>query len=102
MSLFSLSNGAVPGELHVGLDTHSALRRVVLDLEGVKDVRLLPRKDRVKGNQRHKAFVVLQTHDIARDRRIIEIVCQLADVDVDLVPASSEGLIPDAAVSILH
>jgi hypothetical protein len=92
----NLPVGATPA-----LETREALRLIIRQFEGVGDVRLLPLAKRV-GGARHKVFVVLAVHDIERDRRIVEVLSQLTDVDMDLVPAASAGMIPDAAQSILN
>jgi hypothetical protein len=99
--IFSISNEStsVPGA-SPALETREALRQILKEFSGVSDVRLLPLGKRV-GGARHKVFVVLSAHDVDRDRRIVEVLSQLSDIDMDLVPAASVGMIPDAAQSIL-
>lgn len=80
-----------------GLD--AALRDALLEarrLDGVAEVRLLPR-DRRAGRDVPKAFVVLATHDLERDQRVVNILSQMLEIDYDLVPAESAGMIPDGA-----
>jgi hypothetical protein len=88
--------GATPA-----LETREALRQIIKEFKGVGDVRLLPLAKRA-GGARHKVFVVLAAHDVERDRRIVEVLSQLTDIDMDLVPAASVGMIPEAAQSILN
>jgi hypothetical protein len=70
------------------------------EIEGISDVLLLPRNKK-QGKARHKVFVVLGTHDIRRDRRVIQLMNQFDDVDYDLVPQISQGMIPSEAKSVL-
>lgn len=88
--------GATPAK-----STREALTQIVREIDGVGDVRLLSAASRL-GGARHKVFVVLDTHDVERDRHIIEILCQLDDVDIDLVPKAAAAMIPDGAESLLH
>lgn len=83
------------------MSTRQALTQIIRDIPGVGDVRLLASASR-PGGARHKVFIVLDTHDVDRDRHIIEILCQLDDVDIDLVPKAAAAMIPDAAESLLH
>ncbi len=90
--------GAVRG---VALDTGQAIRRIACAIEGLREVRVLDRKSR--NGQRTKVFVILDTHDIDRDDRIIKLLCQLDDVDIDLVPSGAEGMVPVEATPVrLH
>ena len=68
---------------------------ILLKIEGVDSVRLLAKEERA--GERDKVYVVLATHDVRRDSRIVEVLCQLDDVDFDLVPLEAQGMIPDAA-----
>lgn len=56
----------------------------VLSVEGVAEVR--------RGSGR--VFVVVSTHDVARDRRIVKI---MGNVDYDIVPIASADMIPENA-----
>ena len=73
-----------------------ALRESVAAKPGVASVRVLPRSAR-HGAANHKVFVVLHTHDIDRDREVIELLVQFDGIDYDLVPETAAGMIPDAA-----
>jgi hypothetical protein len=79
------------------LPLEAALRQFVKPIDGVEHVRLLPRSRRL-GRATSKVYVVLRTHDIDRDRRVVDIMSQLDDVDYDLVPLAAASMIPDAAV----
>ena len=68
---------------------------ILRSFEGVDSVRVLARGDRA--STRDKVYVVLATHDVRRDSRIVEVLCQLDDVDFDLVPVEAQGMIPNAA-----
>lgn len=77
----------------------SALRGVLCSIEGVGDVRVLPAAARAPGS-RDKVYVILDTHDVRRDRRIVEVLCQLDDIDFDLVPSEAQGMIPNGAAPL--
>ena len=74
------------------------LDKSVGNLPGVADVRVIPREKRGK-HPRSKVFVVTATHDLGRDRGVIELLAQL-DCDFDLVPETAVGMIPETARSI--
>ena len=82
------------------LDIRSALRESFRQKEipGIREVRVLPRDAR--SGTRHKAFVILATHDVDRDFAIIQLLDQFAELDYDLVPESSARLVPDGARAI--
>lgn len=80
-------------------DRDEVLREILCAIEGVESVRVLRGSGRAPG-ARDKVYVVLLTHDVRRDRRIIEIICQLDDVDIDLVPCDAQGMIPDGATPL--
>ena len=66
-------------------------------IEGIAEVRALsPRQ----GSRRSKVFVVLATHNVRRDGRVVELLCQVPDIDFDLVPVAARDVIPDIAESI--
>lgn len=71
------------------------LAEILLTIEGVESVRLLP--STARAGDRDKVYVVLATHDVRRDSRIVEVLCQIDNIDFDLVPAEAQGMIPDAA-----
>lgn len=100
--IFSLSNSSasLPGA-EPALETREALRLILNQFSGIADVRLLPLAKRA-GGARHKVFVVLAAHDVERDRRIVDVLSQLTDIDMDLVPLASVGMLPDGAQSILN
>lgn len=98
--IFSASNASTIPGVEPALETREALRQILRQFDGVADVRLLPLTKRA-GGARHKVFVLLSAHDVERDRRIVEVLSQLSDIDMDLVPAASAGMIPDGAQSIL-
>lgn len=75
------------------------VRAILREIEGLAEVRVLPVRDRAPSN-RPKLFVVLATHDVRRDSRVVERLCQLPDIDFDLVPQSARHMIPDAAERI--
>ena len=70
------------------------VREVLRDVDGVAEVRVLPPRLR-PASRRAKVFVVLASHDVRRDSRIVERLCQIPDIDFDLVPAAARGMIPD-------
>jgi len=100
-SQLPLSDSAVgPSVLGTeAMDVREALRETVCRLDGVTEIRLLARENRQQ-HPRHKAFVVLSTHDLKRDRQIIDLLVQFDDLDYDLVPDTAVGMIPDAADAI--
>lgn len=75
------------------------VREVLRSFDGVAEIRVLPNSRR-PGTERAKIFVVLATHDVRRDGRIVEILCQIPDIDFDLVPMSAREMIPDDADSL--
>lgn len=79
--------------------TLDIVREVLRAFEGVAEVRVLSNIRR-PGSQRTKIFVVLATHDVRRDSRIVEILCQIPDIDFDLVPVSASRMIPNDAEAI--
>lgn len=83
----------------VTLTLDAILREHVASIDGVAYVRMLPRSKRL-GRAVNKVYIVLETHDIDRDRRVVEIMCQLEDVDYDLVPVTAAGMIPDVALKL--
>jgi len=82
------------------LDIRPALRESFRQKEipGIREVRVLPRD--LRSGARHKAFVILATHDVDRDFAIIQLLDQFAELDYDLVPESSARLVPDGARAI--
>jgi hypothetical protein len=89
----TLPDGMQPGP---ALPLDAALRQHVAPIEGVAHVRLLARSRRL-GRDINKVYVVLQAHDVDRDRRIVDIMSQLDEVDYDLVPVAAASMIPDEA-----
>ena len=72
----------------------------VLEFPGVQDVRVVKGQDRNGLAECDKVFVVLATHDVDRDYRIVSVLCQLESVNMDLVPKKAIGMIPSQARSI--
>lgn len=81
-------------------DLAQPLRKLYRSVSGVDDLRVLSRRSR-PGHERHKVFVVYTYPDVDRDERIISALSDL-DIDMDLVPAASVGMIPDEARSVLN
>jgi hypothetical protein len=75
------------------------VREILRQVEGIAEVRVLPARRR-PASRRAKVFVVLATHDVRRDSRVVEQLCQVPDIDFDLVPASARTMIPDDAEHI--
>lgn len=75
------------------------VREVLRQVEGIAEVRVLAAKAR-PASRRAKVFVVLATHDVRRDGRVVELLRQIPDVDFDLVPATASSMIPDDAARI--
>jgi hypothetical protein len=98
-SWFSTNAYGNSANLVQSLEGTAALRIVACEIEGVHSVRVLNASDRAP-NARDKVYVVLATHDVKRDRRIVEVLCQLDGIDFDLVPSLSEDMIPSAAVAL--
>jgi hypothetical protein len=73
------------------LDLYEFMRLYVKPIDGVAEVRILPRG----AEQCPKVYVVLDTHDVRRDERIVAILSQIQEVDYDLVPRVAIGMIPD-------
>ena len=113
MSSDFISNQAIPGLTNVsssdlrgrGRDDSSdntlrlvelSLEQNVVPIEGVKEVRVMHQRHR-DGLTRHKVFIILATHDLDRDRKIVEVMTQIDGVSYDLVPAETEDFIPDGA-----
>jgi hypothetical protein len=70
------------------------LRTLLRDIPGIAEVRV---RESTK-QRRAKVFIVLETHDLARDEAVVTRLCDL-DVAMDLVPAKARGLIPADAVA---
>lgn len=79
--------------------TLDIVRAILREIEGIGEVRVLPARARTAG-ERAKLFVVLANHDVRRDSRVVERLCQLPDIDFDLVPQAAREMIPDAAERI--
>jgi len=87
------------GDAVLSRDSLGIVREVLRQFEGLAEVRVLSARLR-PASRRAKVFVVLGTHDVRRDARVVERLCQIPDVDFDLVPAASRGMIPDDAACI--
>lgn len=82
--------------------TREVVTAILRSVEGIAEVRVLSPRQR-PGSRRSKIFVVLATHDVRRDGRVVELLCQVPDIDFDLVPVAARDMIPDVAESIqLH
>lgn len=75
-----------------------ALNKAFEHIQGLAGIRLLPASAR--SCRTPKVFVVLESHDLMRDRRVVSIMSQYEDVDYDLVPIERAALIPDGAAGI--
>jgi hypothetical protein len=84
------------------LSTAEVLTGILQRFEGVQDIRVLPKDERHGIGARDKVFVILNTHDVKRDFQIVNVLAQIDDVDMDLVPKAAIELVPDAAVSVIH
>ena len=73
------SSETVPPELR------SRVRKALEGIPGISEVRLA-------GSEPH-LFVLLETHDLDRDRTITERLWEL-DLEYDLFPARASGMIP--------
>lgn len=76
--------------------TREVVTTALRGVEGIAEVRVLSPGQR-PGSRRSKVFVVLATHDVRRDGRVVELLCQVPDVDFDLVPIAARTVIPDFA-----
>lgn len=74
----------------------------VLKIDGVADILYLDRKHRVVRGATDKFFIILCTHDIDRDAKIVDLFCDIEDYDIsiDLVPLSSSGMVSGIAKSV--
>ena len=95
------STGADLAGAGIGYSLRAALRAVLREslFSGVSSFRLLPSEQRYE-RAHDKVYFVLETHDIERDRRIVEIMVQFESVDYDLVPAASIDFIPALAIAV--
>ena len=69
-------------------------------IPGVRRVLFLPRASRPNARA-PKVFVILETHDIDRDREIVDLMIQFDHVDYDLVPAESAGMVPNDTITLV-
>jgi hypothetical protein len=83
------------GDARLSVQWIDVLDKAVRNLPGVAEVLVIPREKRGK-HPRSKVFVVTATHDLARDRKVIDLLAQL-DCDFDLVPEAAGGMIPETA-----